>query len=65
MDVATAWIGNNILSVDFDHFFEYSLDKINMQYIYLSSGYMYTDIVFVNPFSIVQSMFICLDYILS
>ena len=33
MDVATAWIGNNILSVDFDHFFEYSLDKINMQYI--------------------------------
>ena len=30
MDVATAWIGNNILSVDFDHFFEYSLDKINI-----------------------------------
>ena len=27
MDVATAWIGNNILSVDFDHPFEYSLDK--------------------------------------
>ena len=27
MDVATAWIGNNILSVDFDHFFQYSLDK--------------------------------------
>ena len=35
MDVATAWIGNNILSVDFDHFFEYSLDQVNMQYISL------------------------------
>ena len=33
MDVATAWIGNAILSVDFDPFFKYSLDKINMQYI--------------------------------
>ena len=32
---------------------------------YLSFGYMYADIVFVNPFSIMQSMFIFLDYILN